>query len=196
MTPDQLIAFSGKAPRLGRGVFVAAGARLAGDVRLHDGVSIWFNAVLRGDINHVEIGAGSNIQDNATCHVDDDFPCIVGRDVVVGHAAVLHGCVVEDRALVGMSATLLNGVHVGEGSVVAAGALVAPGTRIPPGSLALGVPARVRPLPEGFWDAEPLAAAKYRRLALSHARGAPWVWPDPEWQQADDADVARRPPKP
>jgi carbonic anhydrase/acetyltransferase-like protein (isoleucine patch superfamily) len=157
-------------------------------------VSIWFNAVLRADIHRIVIGDGSNIQDNATCHVDDDFPCLVGRDVVVGHAAVLHGCTVEDRCLVGMSSTLLNGVVVGTGSVVAAGALVAPGTRIPPGSLAIGVPARIKPLPDDFFAKEPLAASKYRRMAESYLRGVPWRWPDPEWDARDAEAVARREP--
>jgi len=183
--PSQVIAFSGKAPRLGRDVYLAPGARLAGDVTLGDRVSIWFNAVLRADIHRIEIGVGSNIQDNATCHVDDDFPCLVGRDVVVGHAAVLHGCVVEDRCLIGMSATLLNGVVAETGSVVAAGALVAPGTRIPAGMLAIGVPARIKPLPQDFFVKEPLAASKYRRLASSYMTGEPWKWPDPQWDAAD-----------
>ena len=123
---SQLIPFSGAEPRLGRDVFLAQGARVVGDVRLGDRVSIWFNTVLRGDINRVEIGDGSNIQDNATCHVDDDYPCLVGRDCVVGHAAILHGCTVADRCLIGMSATLLNGVRIGEGAVVAAGTLHGP----------------------------------------------------------------------
>lgn len=189
---NQLIPFSGRSPQLGQGVFVAPGARLVGDVRLGDRVSIWFNAVLRGDIHHVSIGDGSNLQDNVTCHVDDDFPCIVGRDVVVGHAAVLHGCVVEDRCLIGMASTLLNGVIVGERAVVAAGALLAPGTRVPPGKLAMGVPAKIRDLPEGFWDREPFGDRKYRRLALTYLEGVPYRWPDPEWEAQDAAEVARR----
>ena len=192
---DQLFSFSGRAPRLGRDVFIAPGARLVGDVRLGDKASVWFNSVLRGDINHVEIGDGSNIQDNVTCHVDDDHPCIVGRDVVVGHAAVLHGCTIEDRCLIGMSASLLNGVVVGERSVVAAGALVAPFTKIPPGKLAIGVPARIKDLPDGFWDKELFADSKYRRLAETYRTGIPYAWPDPEWEARDREQVARRTPK-
>lgn len=192
---SQLITFSGLSPRLGHGVFIAPGARLVGDVRLGDRASVWFNAVLRGDINHVRIGEGSNLQDNVTCHVDDDFPCIVGRDVVVGHAAVLHGCVIGDRCLIGMSSTLLNGVIVGDRAVIAAGALVAPGTIVPPGKLAMGVPARIRDLPEKFWDAETFGDTKYRRLALTYLEGVPYRWPDPEWAARDAAEVASRPPR-
>jgi gamma-carbonic anhydrase len=193
---DQLIHFSGRAPLLGRDVFLAPGARLVGDVRLGDQVSVWFNAVLRGDIHFVEIGDGSNIQDNVTCHVDDDHPCVVGRDVVVGHAAVLHGCTIEDRCLIGMSSSLLNGVVVGERSVVAAGAVVAPHTKIPPGKLAIGVPARIKDLPDGFWDREVFGDAKYRRLAKTYLKGIPYLWPDPEWQARDAEQVARRGPSP
>lgn len=173
---------------------MAPGAWLVGDVVLGDRVSIWYNAVLRGDLERVEVGAGSNVQDNCTLHVDDGEPCVVGRDVVVGHAAVLHGCTVGDRCLIGMSATLLNGVVVGEGSVVAAGSVVPPGRRVPSGSLVMGVGARrVEPLPEGFWSREPLAASKYRRLAEVHASGGAWRWPDEDWDLRDAAEVAARP---
>jgi carbonic anhydrase/acetyltransferase-like protein (isoleucine patch superfamily) len=124
--------------------------------------------------------------------VDDDYPCVVGRDVVVGHAAVLHGCVVEDRCLVGMSSTLLNGVVVESGAVIAAGALVAPGTRVPAGSLAIGVPAKIRDLPAGFWDREPFGDRKYRRLAETYLTGVEYRWPDPEWEAKDAEEIARR----
>ena len=196
MSPDdsQIVTFSGRTPRLGRDVYLAPGARLAGEVRLGDRVSVWFNAVLRGDIHFVEVGAGTNIQDNATLHVDDDFPCIVGRDVVVGHAALLHGCEVGDNCLIGMSSTLLNGVKVGEGSVIAAGAVVPEGKEIPPGSLVFGVGAKVvKPLPADFWERSPRAASKYRRLAESYVKGTPYKWPDPEWDERDAAETAARP---
>jgi carbonic anhydrase/acetyltransferase-like protein (isoleucine patch superfamily) len=190
---DQVIALPGLVPQVGRDVYLAPGARIVGDVRLGDRVSVWFNAVLRGDINRVEVGAGSNIQDNCTLHVDDDFPCLVGRDVVVGHAAVLHGCVVEDRCLVGIGAILLNGVRVRSGSVVAAGTVVPQGMEIPEGHLVMGVGAKIlRPLPEDFWDEEPLGASKYRRLAESYLRNVAWRWPDPDWDARDAAEVASR----
>ena len=138
-------AFSGRSPRFGARVWVAADAVLVGDVELGDDVSIWYGAVLRGDINSIRIGARSNIQDRAVIHVDEpDAPTLVGEDVTVGHAAVLHGCTVGRGALVGMSATVLNGAVIGEEAVVAAGALVPPGMVVPARSLAAGVPARVR----------------------------------------------------
>jgi carbonic anhydrase/acetyltransferase-like protein (isoleucine patch superfamily) len=190
---QQVVEFSGRAPRLGVGVYLAPGARVVGDVRLGERVSIWFNAVLRGDINYVEVGDGSNIQDNCTLHVDDDFPCVVGRDVVVGHAAVLHGCVVEDRSLIGIGAILLNGARIREGAVVAAGAVVPQGMEIPAGHLAMGVGAKsIRPLPEGFWTREQHGAVKYRRLALTYAGGRAYEWPDAAWEAADAAEIARR----
>jgi carbonic anhydrase/acetyltransferase-like protein (isoleucine patch superfamily) len=183
MADQQLIEFSGHMPRLGQDVFLAQGARLVGDVRLADRVSIWFNAVLRGDIHHVEIGEGSNVQDNCTLHVDDDWPCVVGRDVVVGHGVVLHGATVEDRALVGMGSVLLNGVRVGAGSVVAAGAVLPPGFQVPPAHLVMGVGGKsMKPLPADFWEKELHGAAKYRRLAATYAQGLKWSWPDPDFE--------------
>jgi len=190
---DQLVPFSGRNPRLGRGVHLAAGARVVGDVTLGDRVSIWFNAVVRGDIAPVVVGAGSNVQDNCTLHVDDDEPCLVGRDVVVGHGAILHGCTVEDGCLIGMGSVVLNGAVVGKGSVVGAGALVPQGKAIPPGHLVLGLGAKVvRPLPDDFWSGTQLGNAKYRRLAESYARGIAWRWPDPEWDEIDAAERAAR----
>jgi carbonic anhydrase/acetyltransferase-like protein (isoleucine patch superfamily) len=124
--------------------YVADGARLAGNVTLEANVGIWFNAVLRADYEAIRIGVGSNIQDNVTCHVDTGYPLNVGKNVSVGHNAVLHGCTIEDDCLVGMSATVMNGAVIGAGSLVAAGALVLEGTIVPPGSLVAGVPAKVR----------------------------------------------------
>jgi carbonic anhydrase/acetyltransferase-like protein (isoleucine patch superfamily) len=138
-------SFAGKSPRFGRRVFVASTAAIVGDVDLGDDVSVWYGAVLRADLQEIRIGARSNIQDNAVIHVDEpDFPTLVGEDVTVGHAAILHGCRVERGALVGMHATVLNGAVVGEEAVVAAGALVPPGMVVPPRTLVAGVPARVR----------------------------------------------------
>jgi len=122
---------------------VAAGAQLVGDVTVGSASSIWFNAVLRGDIAPVIIGHHSNIQDNAVCHVGDDAPCVVGNYVTVGHSAILHGCTVRDEVLIGMGAVVMDGVVVGEQSIVGAQALVSKGFHIPPGSLVYGAPARV-----------------------------------------------------
>ncbi len=137
--------FGGTKPRFGARVHVASTAVIVGDVELGDDVNVWYGAVLRADLQAIRIGARSNIQDNVTVHVDSpDAPTVVGEDVTVGHAAILHGCRVERGALIGMQATVLNGAVVGEEAVVAAGALVPPGMVVPPRSLAAGVPAKVR----------------------------------------------------
>lgn len=131
-------------PHVAESAFVAAGAVLVGTVSLAEHASVWYNAVLRAEAEPIRIGAGSNLQDNVSGHVDSGFPLIVGRDVSVGHGAVLHGCTVEDGALIGMAATVLNGAVIGAGSLVAAGTVVLEGTIVPPGSLVAGVPGRVR----------------------------------------------------
>lgn len=130
-------------------VRVAANATIVGDVTLSEGANIWYGAVVRGDNGPIRIGENTNIQDNAVLHASPDSPLTIGADVTVGHAAVVHGCTVEDGALVGMGAILLNGCVVGAESMVAAGALVTGGTVIPPKMLAMGSPAKVvRPLRE------------------------------------------------
>ena len=138
-----MMKFNGKEPQIADNVFIAEGARLIGDVTLHPNVSVWFNTVLRADINSIEIGEGSNIQDNSTVHVDYDYPTVVGRHVTIGHNAVIHGATIKDDALIGMGAIVLNGAVVGEKAIVGAGALVGEGKEIPPRSLAVGVPAKV-----------------------------------------------------
>jgi carbonic anhydrase/acetyltransferase-like protein (isoleucine patch superfamily) len=161
-----------RVPRLGRDVLLAAGAALAGEVILGDDVSVWYAAVLRGDLAPVTIGAGSNVQDGAVLHVGDDSPCTVGEDVVVGHRAVLHGCRVEDACLIGMQATILDDAVIGSGSIVGAGALVTQETIIPPRSLVLGAPARVvRKLSEEDEARHRSMAAKYVRLKQNYLRG-------------------------
>jgi carbonic anhydrase/acetyltransferase-like protein (isoleucine patch superfamily) len=146
-----LYPYQDRWPELGRRVFLAPGAAAVGDVRLGDDVSLWFGAVVRGDVNRIEIGAGTNLQDGAIVHVTHQtWPTTVGAGVVVCHAAVLHGCTVEDGALIGIGARVLDGAVVETGAQVGAGAVVPPGTRIEAGHLALGVPARtVRPLTDG-----------------------------------------------
>ena len=130
-------------PKLGKGVYLAPGAIVLGDVTLGDYSSVWCNAVLRGDINRIIVGRRTNIQDNAVLHLADDQTCIVGNDVTIGHGAIVHACTIGDQVLVGMGSVILDGVVVGKQCLVGAGALVTPGTRIPPGSLVLGSPARV-----------------------------------------------------
>jgi len=131
-------------PRLGRDVFIAPNATVIGDVELGDEASVWFGAVLRGDIGSIRIGARSNLQDLACVHLTDGLSrTIVGVDVTVGHGAILHGCVIGDRCLVGMGSIVLDNAVVGEGSVIAAGAVVTPNMKIPPRSLVRGTPAKV-----------------------------------------------------
>ena len=135
--------FLRKPPTIGQGVFIAKGAVVLGDVTLGDHASVWFNAVLRGDINRIVVGHHANIQDNAVLHLADDFACVVGNYVTVGHSAIVHACTVGDEVLVGMGSTILDGAVIGEQSLIGANALVTQGARIPPGSLVLGSPAKV-----------------------------------------------------
>lgn len=137
--------FRDKTPSIGESSYVDASAQVIGDVAVGPHSSIWMNAVVRGDVHRIRIGARSNIQDNAVLHGQRGvWPVIVGNGCTVGHSAVVHGCVLEDDVLVGMNATILNGVRVGAGSIIAAGAVVTEGAEIPPGSLVTGVPGRVR----------------------------------------------------
>jgi carbonic anhydrase/acetyltransferase-like protein (isoleucine patch superfamily) len=156
-------------PKIGDQVFLAPNTVIIGQVTLGNDVSIWFGSVLRGDIAAVEVGEGSNIQDNSVLHVGDDDPCIVGKNVVVGHRALLHGCKVEDGCLIGMGAIVLNKAVIGEGSVVGAGALVTQGTIVPPRSLVLGSPATVkRTLTEEEVAHHGSFAPKYVRVAAGY----------------------------
>lgn len=167
----QLDTFLRKKPALGKGVFIAQGAVVLGDVTLGDYSSVWCNVVLRGDINRIIVGHHTNIQDNAVLHLADDFPCIVGNYVTVGHAAIIHACTIGDQVLVGMGSAILDGAVIGEQSLIGAGALVTPGTQIPPGSLVLGTPAKVtRELtPQERADLKMLAE-KYVRAAAYYLR--------------------------
>jgi len=139
----QLDRFLRAKPKLGAGVYIAAGAAVLGDVRISDHSSVWYNATVRGDINYIEIGRHTNIQDNAVLHLADEFPCVVGDHVTVGHSAIVHACAVGNEVLIGMGAIILDGAIIGEQSLIGAKALVTQGMKIPAGSLVLGAPARV-----------------------------------------------------
>jgi carbonic anhydrase/acetyltransferase-like protein (isoleucine patch superfamily) len=142
--------------------FIARGAIVLGDVRLGPNSSVWYNSVIRGDTERIEVGEGSNIQDLSMLHADPGFPCRVGCRVSVGHRAILHGCTVEDDCLIGMGAILLNGARIGRGCLVGAGALVTEGKAFDDHSLIMGSPAKaVRML-----DKE--AVAKLRQSALHY----------------------------
>lgn len=160
--------FESSSPRLHPEAWLAENATVVGDVLVDQRASIWYGTVLRGDECSIQIGEGSNIQDQSVVHGDADFPVVVGRDVTVGHRALLHGCTVEDGSLIGMGAILLNGCVIGAGSLVAAGALVTQNAIIPPGSLVMGVPAKViRPLTEEEAASLPRSAQMYRDLAAA-----------------------------
>jgi len=134
---------------VGSGHFIAPNAAVIGDVTLHENVSIWFSCVLRGDSDHIEVGANSNIQDGTVVHADAGFPTVVGENVTVGHNAMLHGCTIGDGSLVGINAVVLNGAKVGKNCLIGANALVTEGMVIPDGSMVLGSPAKIKStLPE------------------------------------------------
>ncbi len=139
-----ILPHKGKVPDVSKASFIADNAYIIGDVVLEEGVSVWYGAVLRGDIHEIRVGKLSNVQDNVVIHVTKDlWPTIIGERVTVGHMAMLHGCTIEDDVLVGIGAIVLDGAVVGRESVIAAGALVPPGMKVPPGSVVMGVPAKV-----------------------------------------------------
>lgn len=153
--------------------FVAPGAVVLGDVTLGRDASVWYHCVVRADMAPITIGDETNIQDLTMVHVDEGVPCTIGRRVGVGHRAILHGCTVEDGALVGMGAVLLNGVRVGAGAVIGAGAVLAEGQEVPPGMLALGVPGRVvRPVSDDLAQRVRRTWEHYVTEARRHRAGA------------------------
>jgi carbonic anhydrase/acetyltransferase-like protein (isoleucine patch superfamily) len=140
-----ILEHKGVAPRIDDTVFVAHGAVVIGDVVIGEHSSLWFNVIVRGDVNSIRIGKRTNIQDGSVIHVTrETHPTVIGNDVTVGHRVTLHGCTVHDRSLIGIGAIVLDGAVVGASSLVAAGSVVAPNTQIPPRSLAIGSPARVK----------------------------------------------------
>jgi len=140
-----LYALEGRPPQIASDArfWIAPNAVVIGDVRLGDEASVWFGAVLRGDIEPIEIGARSNIQDLSVVHTDPGFPVRVGADCTIGHRAILHSCTIGDNSLVGMGAIILNGAVIGRNCLIGAGALVGQGKEIPDDSLVLGVPGKV-----------------------------------------------------
>lgn len=145
IAPDaSILSVAGKTPSIDPSAFVAAGARVIGDVRMGEGASVWYNAVVRGDSDSITLGAGSNLQDNVSVHVDAGHPVVIGSDVSVGHNAVVHGCTIGDGSLIGMGSVVLSGAVIGSGCLVAGGAVVLEGMVVPDGSLVAGVPAKVR----------------------------------------------------
>ena len=168
-----ILPYQGIMPNIHSSVFMAAGVRIIGDVHIGSESSIWYNTVIRGDVNHIRIGSLTNIQDSSMLHVTHDtHPLLIGNGVTVGHMVCLHGCTVEDFALVGIGARVLDGAVVEHHSFVAAGAVVTPGTRVPTGHLVGGIPAKIiRPLrPEEIQNLED-SAHRYQNYARLSREG-------------------------
>lgn len=153
-------------PRIAESAYIASGAVVIGDVNIGENSSVWYNAVLRGDINRIVVGHHTNIQDNAVLHLEDDLACVVGNYVTIGHCAIVHACTVEDECLIGMGAVILDGAHIGKQSLIGAKTLVTQRMKIPEGSLVLGSPAKVvRALSDEERARLKPAAEKYARNA-------------------------------
>jgi gamma-carbonic anhydrase len=171
------ISFGGKAPRIDPAAFVAPGAQLIGDVEIGPEASIWYNCVLRGDVNRIRVGARTNIQDGSVIHVDspkpghpDGHPTIIGDEVLIGHLAMVHGCILHDRAFVGLGAIVMDGCEIESDAMLAAGAMLTPGKRIPSGQLWAGRPAKyVRDLTPPELEGQRQGVAHYVALAKAHA---------------------------
>ena len=173
-----LIPFGGKSPRVDADAFVAPGARLIGDVEIGPGASVWYNCVLRGDMNLISVGARSNIQDGTVIHVDpprpggpeQGCPCLIGEEVLIGHMAMVHGCTLEPHAFVGLGAIVMDGCVIESDAMLAAGAMLTQGKRIPSGQLWAGRPAKyVRDLSEADIAGMRMGVAHYVALAKRHA---------------------------
>ena len=161
--------FRGHRPKVHADAYIAPTAVLIGEVEVAAGASVWFGAVIRADESAIRVAEGANIQDNAVIHCAKDLPTVIGRDATVGHSAQLEGCIVEERALVGMGATMLQRSRLGAGSMLAAGAVLGEGKEVPPGHLAAGVPATVRKeldgSSQGWVDS---SAQHYRERAIAY----------------------------
>ena len=180
MAGADILSFGGKVPRIDPSAFVAAGARLVGDVEIGPESSVWYNCVLRGDVNRIRIGARSNIQDGSVIHVDspkpgepEGHPTLIGDEVLVGHLAMVHGCILHDRAFVGLGAIVMDGCVIEGDAMLAAGAMLTPGKRIPSGQLWAGRPAKyVRDLSKEELQGMRAGVAHYVALAKAHRQSA------------------------
>ncbi|MBI2077041.1 MAG: gamma carbonic anhydrase family protein [Euryarchaeota archaeon] len=161
-----------KRPRIDATCFVHPRSSVIGDVTLSRNVSVWPFASLRGDVDPIVLGEGSNVQDGCVIHTDNGFPVTIGKNVTLGHMAIVHGATVEDDCLIGIRAVVLNGAKIGRGSLVAAGALVTPGTDIPPNSLVMGMPGKVVKTDAKLADSNRHNAERYVGYAQNHRKGA------------------------
>jgi carbonic anhydrase/acetyltransferase-like protein (isoleucine patch superfamily) len=169
---DRAVPVDALSSRIDPTAFVAPSADVLGDVRLGPEASVWYQAVLRADLEPITVGARSNIQDLTMVHVDEGVPCTVGANVTVGHRVILHGCTIEDDCLIGMGSIILNNARIGTGSVIGAGAVVTEGMVVPPGSLVVGMPARVvRPVDEALRSRMRVGVEHYVSLARRHRAG-------------------------
>lgn len=165
----RLEEFLAKKPSFPPSAYVCSSAKLIGDVRIGDFSSVWYGCVLRADINYIEIGSHSNLQDGVVGHLSDDYPLIVGSFVTVGHGAVIHACQIEDECLIGMNSTVLDGAVIGKYSIIAAGSVVPQGMVVPEGSLVAGVPGQIkRTLPADQRASIKGWAEKYIEVAEAH----------------------------
>jgi len=163
--------YQDKKPKIGRNVFIAPSAVIIGNVEIGDNASIWFNAVIRGDMAPIRIGENSNVQDNCTIHTDAEFPAEIGRNVTIGHNAVVHGCTVEERCLIGISAVVLNGAHIRKGAIVAAGSVVKEGQVVASCHLVAGIPAKTKKtLPELPAGETPGPVKDYLELSAAYLK--------------------------
>ena len=177
MAAANLISFGGKFPIVDPTAFVAPGAQLIGDVEISAEASVWYNCVLRGDVNRIRIGARTNIQDGSVIHVDspkagetEGYPTLIGADVLIGHLAMVHGCELHDRAFVGLGSIVMDGCEIESDAMLAAGAMLTPGRRIPSGQLWAGRPAKyVRDLRPEELASQREGVAHYVALAKAHA---------------------------
>ncbi len=167
---QQIMTYRGVTPRLHPSVFIAPGARIIGDVEIGLDSSVWFNAVIRGDVNIIRIGEKVNVQDLCMLHVTHKkYPLLIGSSVTIGHSAILHGCTIQDKVLIGMGATVLDDVNIGQNCIIAAGAVVREGAKIPEGVLVAGVPSRiVRDLNSGEIAQLEKSAENYRMYVSTY----------------------------
>lgn len=176
MSDISIISLHGKTPRIHDSAFIAPGCRIIGDVEIGPDASIWYNCVIRADVNRIVIGARTNVQDGSVIHCDsprpgapEGFPTIIGEDVLIGHMAMVHGCILEDRAFVGLGAIVMDGCRIGGDAMLAAGAMLTPGKSMPSGQLWGGRPAQyMRDLPEPATMGMRMGVAHYVENARAH----------------------------
>ena len=160
-----------KKPQIDPTAFIAKGARIIGDVIIDSNSSIWYNTVARADINSIQIGQGSNVQDNSVIHLENDQGVIIGNNVTIGHNAIIHGCTIKDGALIGMGAIIMNGAIIGKGSVIGAGAVVKENMVVPDLSLVVGIPGKIiKTMKEDTYKSNVKWAHKYVQLSKIHKK--------------------------